>query len=150
MQADRAAPVFAESSIQIDAPPEIVWEVMADIDSWPTWNADVKQARLQGDLREGTTFEWKSGPGTIKSTLREVTAPSRLGWTGSTLGIKAIHIWKIEPADGGSVVSTEESWDGLVVKLTRKASQKTLEKALAEGPRHLKAEAELRARASSS
>jgi hypothetical protein len=93
-------------------------------------------------LREGSTFRWKSGPGTITSTLREIEAPRRIAWTGVTLGIKAIHTWKIEPREGGSLVTTEESWDGWIAKLTRRASQRTLEKALAQGPTHLKLEAE--------
>ena len=144
MEADRNAPVFAESSVQIDAPPQVEWEVMSAIDEWPSWNPDVKEARLDGTLREDTQFTWKSGPGTIRSTLREVVKPRRLSWTGVSFGIKAIHVWDIQPSGGVTVVRTEESWDGLVVKLTKRASAKALQKALDDGPRYLKAEAERR------
>jgi uncharacterized protein YndB with AHSA1/START domain len=145
MDADRNAPVFAESSIDIAAPPDVVWAVMAAIDRWPEWNPEVKSAHLEGELSEGATFRWKTGPATITSTLRQVDPPSRIVWTGKTFGIKAIHVWNIEPLGSGARVRTEESWDGLVARMTRRSSQRTVEKALKEGPLHLKAEAERRA-----
>jgi uncharacterized protein YndB with AHSA1/START domain len=139
------APVLARSEVEIDAPPEIVWEIMAAIDRWPEWNPDVRHAELRGDLREGSTFRWKAGPGTIISTLEEVSPPRRIAWTGKTFGVKAAHVWAIEPRPGGSLVKTEESWERLPVKLFRKSSQKTVEKALHDGPQHLRREAEKRA-----
>ena len=150
MEADPYAPVFAKSSIEIDAPVDVVWELMAAIDAWPTWNPDVKEATLHGPFQEGTKFRWKSGPGTITSIVRDVVPPKRLAWTGVSFGIKAIHVWKIEERNGGSKVTTEESWNGLVVKLTKRSSQKALQKALDRGPRHLKAEAERRSSAGES
>jgi uncharacterized protein YndB with AHSA1/START domain len=145
LEANRDAPVFATSEIEIAASPEAVWEIMAAIDRWPAWNPDIKSAELEGELKEGSTFRWKTGPGTIVSTLREVDKPKRIAWTGKTLGIRAMHVWEIVPRNDGSVVRTEESWEGLPARLFRKSSQKTVEKALRAGPRYLKAEAERRA-----
>ena len=41
-------------------------------------------------------------------------------------------------------MGTEESYDGLVARLFRRPLQKTLDRALADGTRYLKAEAERR------
>jgi len=41
-------------------------------------------------------------------------------------------------------VGTEESYDGLVARLFRRPLQETLDRALADGTRYLKAEAERR------
>lgn len=61
------------------------------------------------------------------------------------MGIKAIHVYTLEPnQDGGTVVRTEESFDGLVAKVLRRPLQKTLDTALQEGLEHLKREAERR------
>jgi uncharacterized protein YndB with AHSA1/START domain len=144
VEVNKDAPVLATDEVEIAAPPEVVWEIMASIDEWPRWNPEIKSATLEGGLREGSTFRWKTGPGTIVSTLRDVDAPKRIAWTGKTLGITAIHVWEIEPRNGGSLVRTKESWEGLPAKLFRKSSQKTVEKALSQGPRYLKAEAEKR------
>jgi hypothetical protein len=147
MNADRNAPVYASNQIEISADPRVVWDVVATIDEWPRWNPDVKEASLDGELTVGSVFWWKAGPGTIKSTLRRVDPPREVSWTGVSLGVKAIHVWRIEPRDGGSVLSTEESWDGFVARLFRRSSQRTLDKALRDGPVHVKAEAERRASA---
>ncbi len=82
MEVDRDAPVVAQASIEIVAEPDIVWSAVADFESWPAWNPDVKTMSLDGPLIEGTTFRWKAGPGTITSTLRCVERPAELGWTG--------------------------------------------------------------------
>jgi hypothetical protein len=90
------APVVGESEAEIDASPEVVWDVLTRIDSWPTWNPDVKSASMQGSVAEGSTFRWKAGPGTIKSTIQHVEPPELIAWTGTTFGIKAFHVYAIE------------------------------------------------------
>lgn len=44
-----------ERRIGINAPDEVVWEVLSDIPSWPTWNAMYPKA--QGELRIGARWE---------------------------------------------------------------------------------------------
>ena len=73
-----------------------------------------------------------------------VEPPRLIAWTGRTFGIKADHVYTVEPRDGKTLVRTEESYDGLVSRLFRGPLQKTLDQALAEGLRYLKAEAERR------
>jgi hypothetical protein len=63
-------------------------------------------------------------------------------WTGSTLGIKAVHVWRIRPSGAGVIATTEESWEGLPVRLFRGRSRKTLGAAIESGLQRLKAEAE--------
>ena len=70
MQADANAPVFATGEVEMAADPETVWAVMADISRWPDWNPDISAATLHGPVRPGTSFSWKSGPGTIRFTFR--------------------------------------------------------------------------------
>jgi hypothetical protein len=144
MEANQRAPVYAKGDIEIAANIQTVWDVMATIDRWPEWNPDVKDASLEGELAEGTQFRWKSGPGTIRSTLHRVEPPHVLGWTGKTLTIKATHVWHLEGHAGNTMVTTYESWEGLIARLFRGAGQKTVEKAIQTGLRYLKAESERR------
>lgn len=141
------APVLARGEIKIKADREAVWKIMADIEAWPTWNLEVKSASIQGELVEGTRFRWKAGPGTITSTLQKVVPPQFLAWTGNTLGIKAVHVWKLESLDSGTLVNTEESWDGLLVRILRGRMQQMLENSINAGLEYLKAEAEEKAEA---
>ncbi len=99
MDINKSAPVVAAGEIEVAADPEIVWEMMAGIDRWPAWNPDVKSAHLAGELAGGTTFRWKAGQGTIISTLQQVERPRTLARTGNTFGIKAVHIWRLEPKE---------------------------------------------------
>ena len=84
-------------------------------------------------LDEGATFRWKSGPGTITSTIEAVEGPRRIAWSGTSFGIKAIHVHTLEPRNGGTLVRTEESYDGLVARLFHGRLQKTLDKTLRGG-----------------
>ena len=140
------APVAGAAETVIDAPAETVWEVLTAIADWPSWNPDVKSASIDGAVEPGTVFRWKAGPGTIASTLQEVDRPRLVSWTGRTFGLNAFHVWRLEQRDGGTLVQTEESFDGTLARLFRRRLQRTLETALADGLRHLKAEAERRAR----
>jgi hypothetical protein len=142
MVIDETAPVVARGSIDIEAEPERVWALMSSIEGWPSWNPDVKWARLDGDLAAGSGFQWKAGPGTIRSTIAHVDEPSQLAWTGSTLGIHAVHVWRIEPAATGAKVLTEESWRGLLPRLLRSAMTRSLQTSIDRGLEALKAAAE--------
>ena len=145
MDVGRHAPVVAESQIEIAAPREVVFDAIADLERWPTWNSDVKSMSLDGPLAEGTMFRWKAGPGTITSTLRCVERPSQIGWTGKTLGIHAVHVWRLEANDGQTRAITTESWTGWLPRLLRGPLRKQLQKALDAGLPRLEIEAKRRA-----
>ncbi|MCA9347685.1 SRPBCC family protein [Candidatus Saccharibacteria bacterium] len=142
MEIEQGAPVSYSQSIEINASIQTIWKIMTDIENWPSWNEDIKSATLNGKLTIGTTFTWKSGPGTITSTLEAVNKPNLLGWSGKLFGIKAVHIWKIKSVKGKSIVTTEESWSGLYASLFKRRSKKTLIKAIDTGLNRLKSAAE--------
>jgi len=144
LKARRGAPVYAEASVRISASRETVWSLMSDVSSWPSWNPGIASASIDGELTRGARVVQKSGPGTIKSTIADVEPGVRLSWTGSLMGIKAIHVWTVDSKDDATTVKTQESWEGLVVRLTKKSSQRALDDALANGLRYLKSAAEER------
>jgi len=135
------------SEVEIAAPVELVWEVLTAFHGWPSWNSDVKSMSVDGDLVVGSVFRWKSGPGTITSTIRHVDPPRGIAWSGKTMGIRAYHVWRLEPRDGGAFVRTEESFDGLLARLFRGPLRRALDEGLQSGLDDLKAEAEARAAA---
>jgi len=135
---NKYAPVIGRSEIEINADPQKVWDVLSDIKNWPDWNPDIKSVSLEGDLVPGTEFHWKTGAGTITSTLQEVQAPEVLAWTGKVMTIKAIHVYKLSPKDGKTVVSTAESWEGLLARTLKGTMQKSLQKSLDTGLVYLK------------
>jgi len=142
MHANDNAPVFVRISLEIEAAPEKIWNIISDLEKWPAWNPKIKAVTTDGAFFEGMKFKWKAGPGIISSELKEIEQPARLAWTGKTIGIKAIHVWKLEPINGKTLVTTEESWEGIHVKFFRKYFRKMLEKSIQAGLKYLKIAAE--------
>lgn len=144
MEIDPDAPAIASSEIEVAAPPEVVWDTLADFERWPRWNSEVKSLSIVGPVAEGTRFKWKTGPLSITSDLREVRRPSLIAWTGHAFGIDAVHVWRFEPRDAGTLVHTEESWSGWLPRALRRPMRKALQKGLDDGMPALKVEAERR------
>ena len=147
MEVNQSAPVVVSEQIDVNADPSTVWKVISAIDAWPSWNPLVKSASLNGPLTVGTRFRWKAGPGTINSTLQQVDPPDVLAWTGKTIGIKAVHVYRLEAGDGGTIGFTAEFWDGLPALLLRRSMQRQLQTSQRSGLDALKQESERRASA---
>jgi hypothetical protein len=146
MDIDWSAEITATGSVEVSASPAEVWTILSDIADWPSWNSDVREARLTGDLAEGSRFQWRAGPGTISSVLRTVVPGRELGWTGKTMGVHAVHVWRLEGTPLGTRVTTEESWNGWPTRLMHKRMERTLRSAVVHGLHNLKTEVEFRLR----
>ena len=46
---------FREAARDTRASAQDVWRVWSDVDTWPEWNPDMKESRLNGPLAVGTT-----------------------------------------------------------------------------------------------
>jgi hypothetical protein len=147
VDADHGAPVCESGDIVIGARPEVVWDTLTDLRTWPEWMPGVKAMQVDPPVRVGTTFTWKAGPGTIRSEIVESERPYRVAWKGRTLGIDAVHVWRMTPDGDTTRVSTEESWSGLLPRALRGPTAKTLKKTLDDGLAALGKEAERRAQA---
>jgi len=141
-------PVLSKAGVDIAAPPEAVWEVLTKFVDWPDWNPEVKSMSFDGAVEPGAEFRWKSGPGTIVSTVEQVEPPRFIRWRGRTLTIKAIHEWHLESSGDGTRVETEESFSGLLARVFRRQLQRTLDKSTSDGLQQLKREAERRSNSS--
>jgi len=130
---NRHAPVLAAAQAIIRAPAERVWRILAAFESWPAWNAQVASIQLHGPVEVGTGFRWVAGGLRINSRIEVFDPPRRLAWSGTTLGIRAMHAWSFESLPGGTRVRTEESFEGLLPRLLPGLMRRQLEKALRQG-----------------
>jgi hypothetical protein len=46
---------YREASLETKAAPARVWRVWSDVNTWPEWNPDMKESRLNGPLKIGAT-----------------------------------------------------------------------------------------------
>lgn len=136
MEANKNAPVYYSETIIINASTETVWKKLTDIENWPQWQKSIEFVKLNGNLEPETTFDWKNGSSKIHSTLHTVDIPNFIGWTGKSMGINAIHNWKITNLENKTEVFVEESMDGFLAKLMKgyltKIVKQELQKSLNE------------------
>jgi len=124
---NQKAPVKCSKSITINSNSQKVWDIMTNINNWATWQSDISNPRLNGELKPETTFDWKTGGAKIHSTLHTVEINKNFGWTGKTFGMFAIHNWSLIEKDGQTQVFVDESMEGLLAKLLKKSFNKNLE-----------------------
>lgn len=121
------APAKNTQSIMIQANVSRVWEVLTTMENWPGWNDKIQKIKLNGPVKVGTTFGWKTAGARIHSTLHTVDAYKYLGWTGKAFGAFAIHNWELTEENGQTKVTVAESMEGWLVKLLRKMMNEKLE-----------------------
>jgi hypothetical protein len=61
------------------------------------------------------------------------------------MGIRAVHVFRFEPNDQGTLARSQESWQGVVASLLKGYSRRTLERGIGSVLGLLKTEAERRA-----
>jgi hypothetical protein len=145
MEIDHAAPAVAEGQIQIDAGPEVVFDVLSDLSGWPSWNSEVRSIFVSGPVQPETRFRWKAGGATMSSILKVVSPPSEIGWTGRAMGIDAVHVFQLEGRNGGTLATSQESFRGLIPSVLKGYSRKVLKRGIDDILSALKVEAERRA-----
>ncbi len=143
MEINTNAPVFARKEIIIHAPLEKIWQIQSDIENWPSWQPDIVTAKLNGELKAGTTFRWKAQGLNITSRLHTVEPNHRIGWTGTALGMYAIHNWSFDANGATTLVVTEESLSGWLTRLMKLFDPHFLEKSLEATLQRLKNIAEV-------
>jgi hypothetical protein len=142
MDINRQASLVTRKELFILAQPHTVWEIHTDIDAWSRWQPGIASSKLEGSLRVGSVFQWKSGGITITSTVQVVEPYERIAWTGRALGTQAKHIWILRPHQDGTLVITEESMEGWLVRILKIVMPRFLDTSLGVWLQSLKKQAE--------
>ncbi|MBT8163959.1 MAG: SRPBCC domain-containing protein [Acidimicrobiia bacterium] len=112
-----------DTSIDIDASPERVWEVLMDFEAYPGWNPFITS--IEGDQRVGGRLKARlSPPGgkgmTFKPTVQVFEEGTELTWLGRLVmpGIfDGRHTLRVEPREGGSRFIQRERFTGILAGL---------------------------------
>jgi hypothetical protein len=118
------------TAVQINASPQRVWAILADLASYPLWNPLFRQA--SGQLTAGSTVTLKSvRPGTervmtVKVKILAAEPPVQLSWVSSLPGIiTGEHRFTLTPADGGTRLVQTESYSGLLGRMSARSIDRT-------------------------
>ena len=111
------ASIRDRQSIIINAPIEKVWDILTDIQHWPTWNKEIKSTKCSSLVEEGAKFDWHIRLTTFRSYIQAVNEPTLLSWTGKSKLMKSIFVWNLEASDQQTIVTVEESIEGFVIPI---------------------------------
>ncbi|GJM35844.1 MAG: hypothetical protein DHS20C18_48450 [Saprospiraceae bacterium] len=139
---NKDAPVISQAEIEIEAPIEKVWQILTTINDWPTWQSEVTESNLKGELKEGAAFKWKAGGLSFSSQIHTIEPQIGFGWTGKTFGASAIHNWFFKEKEGKTVLKVEESLQGVFPKFFSGYFQKNLDIGVQKNLQDLKNAAE--------
>jgi len=115
---DSRAPVTAAYEVEIDAPVQRVWDLLADPLAWPSFAPEVHDVHLDAPAAVDTRFTWANGRSRIKSRFAVVDPGREITWTGVSSGFKAVHRHLLEAtSDGATRVRSEESIAGSLLVL---------------------------------
>lgn len=115
------------TTIDIDAPPSVVWDVLVDLEAYAEWNPFVVSA--SGSVATGerlvNRIEPPGGRGmTFKPTVTEVEDQRTFEWLGR-LGLPGIfdgrHRFELSERDGGTTFEHSEEFSGILVRFMRKS-----------------------------
>jgi hypothetical protein len=116
---------------EIAAPVEAVWAQLIDTAEFPKWNPFITS--LDGSLTEGERLNVRIAPPegkamTFRPTVTAVEQGRKLEWLGRLLmpGIfDGRHTFTLEPTAGGTRLTQEETFTGILVPLTGSTLAKT-------------------------
>ncbi len=125
--------ITVSRQIQIVSPADTIWELLINFERWPDWNSKVTKIKTYGDCGPGTVIKWKVDHVKIKSVLQSVVPCQELSWSGTAIGIKAIHTYELQEANHTTLVKSTVRWSGILPKLLKKQMEKRLEESVSSG-----------------
>jgi hypothetical protein len=136
---DHEATVRAHHEVLIHAPLSHVWNLHTDVNAWPSWQTDISEAHIDGEMEPGNSFEWTIYNVRVQSTVYDVAEHQRVVWGGTTGEVTGIHEWLFAETSKGVRVATTDSLSGNLVDADREAMQNVLDASLVAWLTHMKA-----------
>jgi uncharacterized membrane protein len=102
-------------TVDIPAPPPIVWSVMSDVERWPEWTASIARVKRlsPGPLQVGSRFrvhQPKLPPAFWRVT--ELNSGSDFTWLSVAPGLRVTARHAVEPAAVGSRATLSIRYEG--------------------------------------
>ncbi len=141
-------PVKLEHRVGIQAPPEAIWAVIADIEGWSVWNPIYPKA--QGTLRIGSPLTLELAlegrkPEVIKPVILDWVPNEQIHWRLTIMGglVRTTRYFEIEKlSDTGCIFSNGELFDGLLGPTAVRSLQRPIRRGFAAMGEAVKARVE--------
>jgi uncharacterized protein len=103
-------PIVVRNEIVIRASAERVWNVLTDVERWPSWYRACRWVRLESN----DTFRWKAHPVELRSKVIAANRPHSFTFIADGRGVHAERTFTIRPTPDGlsTVVVSDEFQTG--------------------------------------
>ena len=134
------------SSIDIEAPPSVVWDILSDVERWPNWTPTVTRLTklTPGPLAVGMVariIQPKLPPGIWRVT--EIHNGHDFTWVNHTIGLRVIGSHVVDPLPtGDSRVTVSIRFVGLLAPMVGLLVRRLNEDYVATETKSLKARSE--------
>jgi len=106
-----------EISVEIDSPPQRVWQVMTEVELWPEWTESVQKVKRldSGQLRVGSRARVKQ-PKFLPAVweVTEIDPGRSFTWVTRSPGMVASGRHRVEPTARGSRATLTVAYAGLL------------------------------------
>jgi hypothetical protein len=117
--------------IVIDSPPEVVWEILTDLDAYGSWNPFLIDAGGKTEPGERLSITGKATEKgfTFHPRVTESVPGQRLAWVGKLGGVPGLftgeHRHELEVTSEGTRYTQSENFSGILVPFTGKIIAET-------------------------
>jgi hypothetical protein len=112
----RALAYTITKHLDVDVPPDVAFDTLADHDSWPEWMPPSFKpvGPSLGTLREGIAPRVRiaGAPFDTALSVKVVERPRRILWAGGTPSLAGSHEFTFEATASGTRVTSIETWSG--------------------------------------
>ena len=109
-------PIVVHNEIVIPASAERVWDLLADVERWPSWYRACRWVRVESrdSASRATSFRWKAHPVTLQSRVVAAERPHSIAIVADSQGLHAERAFTIRATPDGlnSVVISHETQVG--------------------------------------
>jgi short-subunit dehydrogenase/uncharacterized protein YndB with AHSA1/START domain len=109
-------PIVVRNEIVIRASAERVWDLLSDVERWPSWYRACRWVRVEsgGSAGRAASFQWKAHPVTLRSIVVAADRPHTFAIIADGIGVHAERAFTMRTTPDGSstVVVSDETQVG--------------------------------------
>jgi len=115
---------YVYNEIEINAKPEVVWNILIDAFKWHTFYNGVQSPVKFNDssatlLKNGLTFKMHTMGLKLEPVMKEFVPNERMAWEVRRSNLTAYHAWVIVPTANGCRLITPEAQNGFLTFLQK-------------------------------
>jgi hypothetical protein len=121
---------YVHNEIEINAKPEVVWNILTDVLKWESFYKGAKNVVLQDSthkvLQPTSIINWETMGLKFTSPIKAFEPNKYLAWDSKKKNIQGYHAWVIVPTANGCRLVTAESQNGFLTFMQKVFQPKKL------------------------